>query len=207
MTFLAFLVAATLLAVTPGPGMAYVVARTVAGGRSEGLASCLGTGLGGMLHVAAAALGLSLLIAESAMAFEVVKAVGAAYLVVLGVRMLLRQDPVRGQGPAPVPRRPPRLAGRRRRRGAERQDSPLLSRIPAAVRLGRRAARGAARPARQHLRRAQHGGRCRRRLGCRPDAGVDRRAGGPRPLADTGFRRDDDRSRRVLALAKRETAA
>ena len=50
------------MAVTPGPGIAYVVARTVAGGRAEGLASCLGTGLGGLLHVVAAALGLSLLL-------------------------------------------------------------------------------------------------------------------------------------------------
>jgi threonine/homoserine/homoserine lactone efflux protein len=55
MSFIAFLVAATILAITPGPGIAYVVARTVAGGRSEGLASCMGTGLGGMLHVLAAA--------------------------------------------------------------------------------------------------------------------------------------------------------
>lgn len=89
MSFLTFLVAAVLLAVTPGPGIAYVVARTVAGGRAEGLASCIGTGLGGMLHVLAAALGLSLLVAQSATAFNVVKYLGAAYLVYLGVRMLL----------------------------------------------------------------------------------------------------------------------
>lgn len=55
MSLLAFIIAAVLLAITPGPGMAYVVARTVAGGRPEGLASCLGTGIGGMLHVLAAA--------------------------------------------------------------------------------------------------------------------------------------------------------
>jgi len=87
---LAFLLAALVLALTPGPGIAYVVARTVAGGRAEGLASCVGTGLGGMLHVAAAALGLSLLLARSAAAFSVLKYVGAAYLVYLGVRLLLR---------------------------------------------------------------------------------------------------------------------
>jgi threonine/homoserine/homoserine lactone efflux protein len=85
----AFFFAALVLAVTPGPGIAYVVARTAAGGRAEGLASCAGTGLGGMLHVIAAALGLSLLLAQSAMAFTVVKYVGAAYLVYLGVRLLL----------------------------------------------------------------------------------------------------------------------
>ncbi len=86
-----FLIAAILLAITPGPGIAYVVARTVAGGRSEGLASCLGTGLGGMLHVAASALGVSLLIAQSALAFSLVKTIGAAYLVYLGVQILRRK--------------------------------------------------------------------------------------------------------------------
>lgn len=88
---LAFLLAALLLALTPGPGMAYVVARTVAGGRAEGLASCLGTALGGLVHVLAAALGLSLLLAESALAFGVVKWVGAAYLAWLGLRLLLQR--------------------------------------------------------------------------------------------------------------------
>jgi len=105
MSLLAFLLAAIVLAVTPGPGIAYVVARTVAGGRAEGLASCLGTGLGGLLHVAAAALGLSLIVAQSALAFSVVKYAGAAYLVYLGIRVLLKRDagtavqqPVASQG-------------------------------------------------------------------------------------------------------------
>jgi threonine/homoserine/homoserine lactone efflux protein len=91
MSFLAFLIAALVLAVTPGPGIAYVVARTVAGGRTEGLASCIGTGIGGVLHVLAAAIGLSLLVTQSAVAFNLVKYVGAAYLVYLGVRLLLRK--------------------------------------------------------------------------------------------------------------------
>ena len=93
MTFLTFLFAAAVLALTPGPGIAYVVARTVAGGRREGLASCFGTGLGGMLHVLAAALGLSLVVAQSALAFNLVKYIGAAYLIYLGVRMLVRREP------------------------------------------------------------------------------------------------------------------
>ena len=92
MSFVAFLIAATVLAITPGPGIAYVVARTVAGGRAEGLASCIGTGLGGMLHVLAAAVGLSLVVAQSAIAFTLVKYLGAAYLVYLGVRMLMRRQ-------------------------------------------------------------------------------------------------------------------
>lgn len=105
MSFLAFLFAATILAITPGPGIAYVVARTVAGGRAEGLASCLGTGIGGMLHVVAAALGVSLIVAQSALAFSVIKYLGAAYLVYLGIRMLLRKEhavtgtPVVSRGP------------------------------------------------------------------------------------------------------------
>jgi threonine/homoserine/homoserine lactone efflux protein len=104
MSFLAFVIAAVVLAITPGPGIAYVVARTVAGGRSEGLASCFGTGIGGMLHVVAAALGLSLIVAQSAVAFSLIKYLGAAYLVYLGIRLLLRKDqalrvePVASQG-------------------------------------------------------------------------------------------------------------
>lgn len=92
MSLFAFIFAAVVPAITPGPGIAYVVARTVAGGRPEGLVSCLGTGLGGFVHVLAAAFGLSLLIAQSAWAFNLVKYVGAAYLVYLGVRMLMRRN-------------------------------------------------------------------------------------------------------------------
>lgn len=92
MSIIPFLIAAIVLAVTPGPGIAYVVARTVTGGRREGLASCLGTGLGGLFHVIAASLGLSLVIAESAIAFNVLKYIGAAYLAYLGIRMLLRSE-------------------------------------------------------------------------------------------------------------------
>jgi threonine/homoserine/homoserine lactone efflux protein len=92
MSMIAFLIAAVVLAITPGPSITYVVARTVAGGRAEGLASCIGTGIGGLLHVLAAALGLSLLVAESALAFGLLKYLGAAYLVYLGVRMLRRKD-------------------------------------------------------------------------------------------------------------------
>lgn len=92
MSLIPFLLAATLLAVTPGPGIAYVVARTVSGGRSEGLASCLGTSLGGLVHVLASSLGLSMIIAKSAMAFNLLKYIGAVYLIYLGVRILLRKE-------------------------------------------------------------------------------------------------------------------
>jgi threonine/homoserine/homoserine lactone efflux protein len=61
-TFTVFLVAALLVAVTPGPGIFYVAARTLAGGRAEGVASSFCTGIGGLAHVAAGALGVSALI-------------------------------------------------------------------------------------------------------------------------------------------------
>jgi len=103
MSLLTFLIAATLLAVTPGPGVTYVIARTVAGGRAEGLASCLGTAAGGLVHVGAAALGVSVLVAQSALAFGVIKYVGAAFLVYLGVRMLLQRAPTIASAAAAVP--------------------------------------------------------------------------------------------------------
>jgi threonine/homoserine/homoserine lactone efflux protein len=87
--FSLFLGAASLLAVAPGPGMLYVLARTLAGGRREGVLSCLGTFLGGLTHVIAAATGLSLVLATSATAFAAVKYAGAAYLIYMGIRMIL----------------------------------------------------------------------------------------------------------------------
>jgi threonine/homoserine/homoserine lactone efflux protein len=87
--FLLFLTAAVLLAIAPGPGMLYVLARSLAGGKREGILSALGTFLGGMVHVLAAALGVSIILAKSAVAFATVKYVGAAYLCSLGVRMIL----------------------------------------------------------------------------------------------------------------------
>ena len=86
---LLFLTAALLLAIAPGPGMLYVLARSLAGGKREGVLSAFGTFLGGMVHVFAAALGVSIILAKSAMAFATVKYVGAAYLCLLGVRMIL----------------------------------------------------------------------------------------------------------------------
>ncbi len=86
---LLFLTAALLLAIAPGPGMLYVLARSLAGGKREGVLSALGTFLGGMIHVLAAALGVSVILARSALAFSTVKYLGAAYLCFLGVRMII----------------------------------------------------------------------------------------------------------------------
>jgi threonine/homoserine/homoserine lactone efflux protein len=84
----AFLAAAVVLAAIPGPGMLYVLARTLAHGRGAGLRSTLGTAAGGLGHVVAAAVGLSALLMTSALAFSAVKYAGAAYLIWLGVRTL-----------------------------------------------------------------------------------------------------------------------
>ncbi len=87
--FILFLTAALLLAIAPGPGMLYVLARSLAGGKREGVLSAFGTFLGGMVHVFAAALGVSVILARSAVAFAAVKYIGAAYLCFLGARMIL----------------------------------------------------------------------------------------------------------------------
>lgn len=81
-----FTVAALILAITPGPGLFYVAARTLAGGQAEGIASSLGTGIGGALHVVAGALGVSALVLASAELFTGLKLIGAAYLVLIGWR-------------------------------------------------------------------------------------------------------------------------
>jgi threonine/homoserine/homoserine lactone efflux protein len=107
-----FFAAAFVLAITPGPGIFYVAARTLAGGRSEGIASSFGTGLGGMVHVLAGSLGVSAIVLASAELFTVLKLLGAAYLVWIGFRTFqaARQDAMAalagGSAPPPVgPRR------------------------------------------------------------------------------------------------------
>jgi threonine/homoserine/homoserine lactone efflux protein len=87
-SFAFFLAAALLVAVTPGPGIFYVAARSLAGGRREGLASSVGLGLGGLVHVLAGAAGLSALVLASADAFTLLKLAGAAYLIWLGIKTI-----------------------------------------------------------------------------------------------------------------------
>lgn len=86
---LAFVAASFVLAVTPGPGVLYVVTQTLAQGRAAGLASVAGVALGNFGNAVGASLGLAALFAVSALAFTVVKLAGAAYLVWLGVKALL----------------------------------------------------------------------------------------------------------------------
>ena len=136
-TLALFCAAALALAVVPGPAVLYIVARSVDQGRFAGIVSALGIGVGGLVHVLAATIGLSTLLASSATAFTIVKYAGAAYLVFLGIRRLLTRD---GQ------ERPHTLteiaeAPLRRRGGRERpepEDGALLHCVPAAVRRSRR---------------------------------------------------------------------
>src|SRR5215475_1784822 len=89
-TFGTYLAAAAALVAAPGPGQALVMARTLQGDLRAGLLTSIGLNVGTVVHTVAAALGLSALLLASATAFTVVKLVGAVYLVVLGVRMLVR---------------------------------------------------------------------------------------------------------------------
>jgi threonine/homoserine/homoserine lactone efflux protein len=87
-----FVLASLALLVTPGPAVLFIIARSVERGRAAGLVSVLGIHLGTSVHVAGAALGLSALLMSSALAFAVVKYLGAAYLIWLGIRTLLAKE-------------------------------------------------------------------------------------------------------------------
>jgi threonine/homoserine/homoserine lactone efflux protein len=91
-TIAVFAAAALLFAIVPGPAVIYIVTRSVDQGRSAGFVSALGIATGTLVHVPAAAVGLSALLMSSATAFTVVKYLGAAYLVYLGIRRLLDDD-------------------------------------------------------------------------------------------------------------------
>jgi threonine/homoserine/homoserine lactone efflux protein len=88
-----FLLAALVLLIIPGPAVLYIVARSIEQGRAAGLVSMLGVHVGTLAHIAAAAAGLSALLAASATAFTVVKYAGAAYLIYLGFRRFLAHTP------------------------------------------------------------------------------------------------------------------
>jgi threonine/homoserine/homoserine lactone efflux protein len=91
-TFALFVVAALVLLVIPGPSVLYIVARSIEGGRTAGFVSVLGVQTGAMVHIAFATVGLSAILASSAVAFSVVKWLGAVYLVWLGLRRILGRD-------------------------------------------------------------------------------------------------------------------
>lgn len=88
----AFITTAVLLNLSPGPDMAFILGQTASNGRKGGFAAMFGIWTGAFIHVVMAAIGLSAILATSALAFSVVKWIGAAYLVYLGVQALLSQD-------------------------------------------------------------------------------------------------------------------
>jgi threonine/homoserine/homoserine lactone efflux protein len=100
-----FVLAALTLLAIPGPAVLYIVGQSIDGGRRAGIASVLGITTGTLVHIAAAVAGLSALILSSALAFDVVRFAGAAYLIVLGVRRLL----TRSVEAAPLERAPTTL--------------------------------------------------------------------------------------------------
>ena len=107
-SLLGFVVAALVLLLIPGPAVLYVVARSLSQGHRAGLVSVLGLSAGAMVHVVAATAGLSAILLASATAFGAVKALGAGYLVYLGIRTLLARQPAAGVD-APSPRSSYRL--------------------------------------------------------------------------------------------------
>jgi threonine/homoserine/homoserine lactone efflux protein len=93
-TLYLFITAVLLLVFMPGPNTLYIIARSIQQGRKAGIVSSLGVQLGTMFHIAAAAFGLSALLLSSALAFNIVKYVGAAYLLYLGVKTLLTREKI-----------------------------------------------------------------------------------------------------------------
>ena len=87
-----FLASGILLNLTPGPDTAYILGRSIAQGRAAGIASALGITIGSIFHTCAAALGLSAILATSVIAFGAIKLIGGAYLIFLGIKMLLERQ-------------------------------------------------------------------------------------------------------------------
>ena len=104
--FGAFVLASSVLAITPGPGVMYIVSRTVALGRRAGFASVGGIALGSLANAAVASVGLATVLAKSRTAFFLVKLVGAAYLIALGIKALRATPTARAaESPSPLPQR------------------------------------------------------------------------------------------------------
>ena len=104
----AFAIASLVLAATPGPGVLYIVTRTLAQGRRAGLASVAGVALGNLGNALAASLGLAALLAVSTLVFDIVKYAGAAYLLYLGIKALRGSTRI-GSATAPVAAAPSRI--------------------------------------------------------------------------------------------------
>jgi len=102
-TICLFVVAASILVIMPGPNTLYIITRSLQQGRAAGIISSLGVMVGTLLHITATALGISALLLSSALAFNLLKYAGAAYLIYLGIRTMLRQEkPPAGAEPVPA---------------------------------------------------------------------------------------------------------
>ncbi|MEU0521793.1 LysE family translocator [Streptosporangium sp. NPDC006007] len=104
-TFLIFMVASLALVLVPGPNHLYIAARGIAQGRAAGIASALGVEVGTLVHIAAAAAGLSYVVARSAALFNLIKWAGVVYLVYLGIRALTRRQELTARETPPQPLR------------------------------------------------------------------------------------------------------
>jgi threonine/homoserine/homoserine lactone efflux protein len=110
-TLIVFSGAALALIVIPGPAVLFILAQSVEHGRRAGVLSALGVATGGLVHIVAAAVGISALVLSSAVAFSIVKYAGAAYLLYLGIRRLLDRSAAR-EDAVPREARPARIFGR-----------------------------------------------------------------------------------------------
>lgn len=90
--FEAFLLAGIILNLTPGSDTMYILGRSISQGRKAGILSVLGITTGALVHCLFAALGLSIILAKSALAFEIIKYIGAAYLIFLGIKLLVNKS-------------------------------------------------------------------------------------------------------------------
>jgi len=103
-TLIAFSAAALVLLLIPGPGILYLLARSISQGRKAGFISSLGLSAGSLIHVLSATLGISALLATSASAFNIIKLIGSVYLIYLGIQTILSNTPaVDGTPIKPVP--------------------------------------------------------------------------------------------------------
>jgi threonine/homoserine/homoserine lactone efflux protein len=100
-TLLAFLAASIVIVLAPGPAQALTIARSISGGKEAGIVTAVGLNVGTIIHALAAALGLSAVLATSAVAFAVVKYIGAAYLIYLGIQAFLSKEQEAAQAASP----------------------------------------------------------------------------------------------------------
>lgn len=91
-----FCLSAIVLSVTPGPDTFYILGRTISQGSKSGTASVLGISTGVLIHTIAAAIGLSTILATSALVFRIIKLIGAAYLIYLGITLILASKDIEG---------------------------------------------------------------------------------------------------------------